>query len=133
MTDVNALSTNSGITLTTAAREAALYVLPLIDVRLCDVLGTAYSSAQAKLVHVAPNWVPLQNGASIVGVQGGGGDASADGFEGLGEGYDTSEEAAPKTVQGRTMRKPRLMHHIMTQKHCRPEAKEAAMSLQSWF
>ncbi len=49
------------------------------------------------------------------------------------DGYDTSEEAAPKALQGRALRKPRLLHHIMTQKHCRPEAKEAAMSMQSWF
>ena len=60
--------------------------------------------------------------------------AAAAGEEGGGEdGYDTSEEAAPKALQGRSLRKPRLLHHIMTQKHCRPEAQEAAMALTSWF
>lgn len=49
------------------------------------------------------------------------------------DGYDTSEEAAPKVVQGRTVRKARLIHHILTQKHCRPEAKAAAMDMTSWF
>ena len=58
MTDVNALSTNSGISLTSAAREAALYVLPLTDVRRCAVTGVAYASPQARLLHVAPSWGP---------------------------------------------------------------------------
>ena len=49
------------------------------------------------------------------------------------EGYDTSEEAAPKQVGGRQVRKARLLHHILIRKHCRPEAKAAAMDMTSWF
>lgn len=71
---------------------------------------------------------PRKGGAASAGAGGGFEDAEADGA-----GYDTSEEAAPKALEGRSLRKPRLLHHIMTQKHCRPEAQEAAMALTSWF
>lgn len=48
-------------------------------------------------------------------------------------GLDTDEEAAPTEVGGVQLRRPRLIHHILIRKHCRPEAQEAAMNQQGWY